>query len=300
MSLHGHVFNKQLFSSECFALFIDIFLGKTSGIIQGCELSNTTNTISIGNGYFDIRGRFLEEQGGTDFNIENSKEDTYCKLVCEVDLSQVNTTRELKQAYYKILKSTKEYQELIQEDITKDGTIYQFEFAQFKITTEGIVDFIDKRTYIDFASMYEEIRRDKNQFFIDLKNGTTIKIDKLIKELEQYCEQAQATLEGNVAMNLLNLINTKADKKKTWNITLDTEWEGTEAPYTKTVVVDGILATDIANVYPVWSDSLEIRQTEKEEYSKISLVNSADGSITLIGDEEKPEISLNIRVEVVY
>ena len=95
-------------------------------------------------------------------------------------------------------------------------------------------------------------------------------------------------------------INKKADKKKIWNITIDAEWTGTEAPFTKKVNIEGILATDIANVYPVWSDSLEIRQTEKEEYSKISLVNSADGSITLIGDEEKPEISLNIRVEVVY
>lgn len=164
---------------------------------------------------------------------------------------------------------------------------------------------------IDIQDVLDDITTKKNNYFTILNTMTQEEIDELISGLQEYINTAQTALEGDVAMNLLNLINanstsinnlvnTKSNKKKTWNITLDTEWTGTEAPYTKTVQIQGILATDVANIYPVWSDTLATRQTEKEEYSKISLVDSADGSITLTCDDDKPTTALNLRVEVVY
>ena len=178
--------------------------------------------------------------------------------------------------------------------------ITQANITDLRLNTElcGIV--ANQLQHVDTTTIF-------NQYLDWLKRVMQEGEEKLTKAEEEFeknfntwFQTVQNVLSGDVAGNLFNLINTKADKKKTWNITIDNEWTGDTAPYTKTVQIQGILATDIANVYPVWSDSLEIRQTEKEEYSKISLVNSADGSITLIGDEEKPEISLNIRVEVVY
>jgi len=130
------------------------------------------------------------------------------------------------------------------------------------------------------------------------------KITKAEKEFENnfntWFQTVQDVLDGDTAGHLLNLINTKANKKKVWTITLDTEWTGDTAPYTKTVAVEGIKETDIAHIYPVWSEVLETRQTEREEYSKISLVNSSNDQIELTCDEDKPTIALNIRVEVVY
>lgn len=110
----------------------------------------------------------------------------------------------------------------------------------------------------------------------------------------------QDTLDGDTAGKLLNLINTKADKKKTYDIAIDTEWTGDEAPYTKNIEVQGILATDIVNLYPIWSNTLETRQTEKEEYSKISMITSSENSVTITCDEDKPTIILNARIEVMY
>lgn len=104
--------------------------------------------------------------------------------------------------------------------------------------------------------------------------------------------------EFSQTINTIN--NTKSDKKKVYNITIDTTWTGTEAPYTKTIELQGILATDIANLEPIWSSTLATRQTEKEEYNKISMVTSGENSITLTCDEEKPEIALNARIEVMY
>lgn len=101
--------------------------------------------------------------------------------------------------------------------------------------------------------------------------------------------------------NLQTIINnTKSDKKKVYNITLDTTWTGAEAPYTKTISVNGILATDIVNIEPIYSNTLETRLTEKEEYAKISMINSANDSVTITCDEEKPTMALNVRLEVFY
>ena len=227
MALRGHVFNKQLFTSECFALFIDTFLDKNNGIIKGCELSNTNTSITIEDGFFCIKGRFLQEEGGSTFKIEpTTQNDIYCRIICEIDLSQENTTAELKQAQYKILKSTREYPVLRQEDIVEqpDNSIYQFEFAQFKITENGIEDFQDKRTFLDFPSIYSEIRRNINAFLSQAKITTKEQIDDLVSDLKKYCDEAKEVLDGDVAMNLLNLINdlrdTKADTPRRKNLTL--------------------------------------------------------------------------------
>lgn len=131
----------------------------------------------------------------------------------------------------------------------------------------------------------EDLANQKEQFETDFNN---------------WFQTIQNVLDGDVAGNLYNLINTKASKKKTYNITIDTTWTGEEAPYTKTIAVQGILATDIVNMYPVWSETLATRQTEKEEYNKISIIDSQENAITLTCDEDKPSISLNVRLEVTY
>ena len=146
-----------------------------------------------------------------------------------------------------------------------------------------------------------------NQYQDWLTNVTEQGEEDLQTNLEQFETEfntwfatIQDTLDGDTAGKLLNLINTKADKKKTYDIAIDTEWTGDEAPYTKNIEVQGILATDIVNLYPIWSNTMETRQTEKEEYSKISMITSSENSVTITCDEDKPTVSLNTRIEVVY
>lgn len=146
-----------------------------------------------------------------------------------------------------------------------------------------------------------------NQYQDWLENATEQGEEDLQTSLEQFETEfnnwfatIQDTLDEDTAGALLNLINTKADKKKTYNVTIDTTWTGTEAPYTKTITVQGISSTDIVNMYPIWSTNLETRTQEKEEYSKISMITSNENSIELTCDEDKPSIALNVRIEVVY
>ena len=86
--LKGHVFNLQTFTSEAFALFIDKFLNGRSGVAKGCALSNTANSATIGEGYFVVRGRFLQIISGE--TISNITTNGYYSLVCEIDLSKTN------------------------------------------------------------------------------------------------------------------------------------------------------------------------------------------------------------------
>jgi hypothetical protein len=153
--LKGQVFSEQTFSSDCFAHFINTFLSKHNGVTKGCVLSNTANSVTVSAGYFVVQGRFLQEIGSTTLPVTSATE--YCKLVCEIDLSKVNTTVSFLQASWKILKSSVGYPALIQQDLENGGTIFQLEFAKFQNTTGGITNFVDTRMLIDFTSIYNEV-----------------------------------------------------------------------------------------------------------------------------------------------
>ena len=89
--------------------------------------------------------------------------------------------------------------------------------------------------------------------------------------------------------------NIVIDRKE---ISLDTEWAGSSAPYTKTIAVIGVTTDKLPRIYPIWSDDLETRKQEREEYSKISKVDSQANGIIITCDEEKPAMTLKIRLEV--
>lgn len=177
--LKGHVFNLQTFTSEAFAITFDTVLQEKCGILRGCELSNTTNSATISEGYFIVRGRPLQVIGGE--TISNITANGFYSLVCEVDLSKTNTADTLNQATIKTIYNTSAYPSLTQQDITANGTIYQYEFARFKVENGSITDFTDRRTYLNFETLYDlfeqELANLENQSNVLLKSGGTINGD---------------------------------------------------------------------------------------------------------------------------
>lgn len=159
--LKGHVFKKQRFGNEIFALFIDTFLDKKCGIASNykekMEVTTSGSTLTVSSGCVCVRGRFIEEDTST--SLSAGTDSAYCRLVIEIDLSKENTDSELIQVNYKILKGTNSYSNLTQTDIVANNSgVYQYELAQFRTTSSGIVDFVDKRTYLDFNSIYTQIQ----------------------------------------------------------------------------------------------------------------------------------------------
>ena len=141
--LKGHTFNLQTFTSEAWAVFCNNFLNDSSGILKGCELSNTNNSVTIAEGYFVIKGRLLQIISSE--TISNISNNGYYSLVCEIDLSKTNTTSVLNQAEIKNLYNASAYPTLTQQDITGSGTVYQYEFARFKVESGTITNFTDRR-----------------------------------------------------------------------------------------------------------------------------------------------------------
>ena len=170
--LKGHVFKKQRFGNEVFALFIDTFLNQRCGIAQNyknkMEVTASGEILTISSGCVCIRGRFIEEDTSTSLSV--GTDTSYCRLVIEVDLSKENTDNELLQVSYKILKGSNNYPTLTQTDIVANNNgIYQYELAQFRTTSAGITDLVDKRTYLDFAGIYAEIQTEYREVLRQLQ-----------------------------------------------------------------------------------------------------------------------------------
>lgn len=71
-------------------------------------------------------------------------------------------------------------------------------------------------------------------------------------------------------------------------------WAGT--PYTQTIAVEGILATDKPHYGVVLSGDTKLEQ--KEAFALVDDLDTEDGSITFTCLEDKPEVDLTVQLEV--
>ena len=79
---------------------------------------------------------------------------------------------------------------------------------------------------------------------------------------------------------------------------LDPSWSGSSVPYTKTVTVNGILATDTPIIDIVLTGGYIADEARIEAWGYIYRAVTADGSITFYATE-KPTVSLPIQIKVV-
>lgn len=174
--LKGHTFNLQTFTSEAFALFIDKFLNGKCGVAKGCNMSNTANTATIADGYFVVRGRLL--QVISEVTVKNITNDGFYSLICEIDLTKTNTTDKLNQAEIKVVSNASNYPTLIQQDITTgDGTMYQYEFATFRVESGSITNFVDKRTYVELNGIFDDVGTKTQAFLEELQEALANVLD---------------------------------------------------------------------------------------------------------------------------
>lgn len=200
--LKGHVFKFQTFANEVFAHFINTFLQGNMGVTKGCELSKTVNSVTIGAGYFCVMGRFLEIIGSE--TIEDITNTGYYNLVCEIDLSKTNTKSELNQATIRIMRNTSGYGTLTKENLFEGGTIYQYEFARFRVTEAGIVSFEDRRTFLSLESLYSLINSNFNKLFEQKNQEAESLLEEIRQELASvvdgstYLLKTGGTINGNL------------------------------------------------------------------------------------------------------
>lgn len=197
--LKGHVFSKQLFGNPIFALFINTFLNGENGISSNyknaMKVTYSNSNITIASGAVCIQGRFLEEDTST--QLTTGTDTAYCKLVIEINLDKENTESELNQASYKIIKSTSAYPDLTQTNIVKNNSgIYQYELARFRTSTSGISEFQDKRTFLDFDSIYDKIQQEYRTILEQLKQELSN-----VKDGSAFLPKVGGKINGNLEVS---------------------------------------------------------------------------------------------------
>lgn len=190
--LKGHVFSKQIFGNPIFALFIDTFLNGKNGVSNnyknGMQVTYSGSNLNINSGAVCIQGRFLEEDTGS--TVVAGTDTAYCKLVIEINLNLQNTESQFNQGIYKVVKSATGYPNLTQTNIVKNNAgIYQYELARFKTSLNGITDFQDMRTFLDFDSIYSTIEKECKDL-----------LQKIEQELDNIEDGSAYYLKDNIAV----------------------------------------------------------------------------------------------------
>lgn len=130
-----------------------------------------------------------------------------------------------------------------------------------------------------------------------------LKIDALLK--------SGGTMTGNIDLGGNELTNVKSPaadadaatkgyvdgKRKTFTATVGTGWTGS-GPYTQTVAVSGILASDMPHVVPVYDADNTTAQAQREAWGCVSRGVAAAGGIQFTCFEDKPETAIPIQIEV--
>lgn len=158
MAIRGITFSKQTVTSNDDAHINQILLAGQKGRTKGCNMTYGKDDIYISDGYFFAANRLIQipstETIATPVIATGT---TYCRLVFELDMSKVNTNLEFNQGYFKVLTSTLNYPDIVQEDIENGGNVYQLPFAKFVKTVNGIANFVSELETIGFADSSKTI-----------------------------------------------------------------------------------------------------------------------------------------------
>lgn len=155
--------------------------------------------------------------------------------------------------------------------------------AEFDAWFAGIKDILDESTAGNLLNLIEEHKNDTN----NPHNVTPQQIGAVSQEDFMSHKNENATLNnlGHVYHDIITA-------------TLDTEWEGEEAPYTKIIEVEGILGTDVPIIDVVLTGNYETDTAILEAWGNIYRAVTADGSITFY-TIEKPANEITVQIKVV-
>lgn len=129
-------------------------------------------------------------------------------------------------------------------------------------------------------------------------NAAFAEIDQQITSHTADLSNLQANLDAAEA-DIAALDAGKAETA-TYTITLTAAgWQGAAAPYTQTVAVAGILVTDTPHYTAVYSGTNDQKIAQQEAWSMVSEDSTANGSITFVCFEDKPEVDLALQLEVI-
>lgn len=155
MAFHGLTFPNQNVSSLDDGGLYHGFLG--DGIIEGCDVAYTNDSITIQAGWLLVCGRHIQVDGATTINFNNIPTSGYGRIILQIDTSQASTVEEFAQLSIEIdySNSLDGFSDLVRENINiGSGTIYQFEIAIVQISGGNISSLI--RTALHLRILFKD------------------------------------------------------------------------------------------------------------------------------------------------
>lgn len=139
--------------------------------------------------------------------------------------------------------------------------------------------------------------QDELNQFVD---NQTQEIDKWVaneeKEFNEWFTGLKEVLDGNVAGNLLNLIQTKADIPLVTSVSLPAEgWTGTESPFKQNVTIAN--APSDSQVSIQLSDT--VYKALAENGTMMLRIDNVDGTFVVTAMGEKPNTDLTVQVTAI-
>ena len=139
--------------------------------------------------------------------------------------------------------------------------------------------------------------QDELNQFVD---NQTQEIDKWVaneeKEFNEWFTGLKEVLDGNVAGNLLNLIQTKADIPLVTSVSLPAEgWTGTESPFKQNVAIANAPADSQVSIQ--LSDTAY--KTLSENGTMVLRIDNVDGTFVVTAMGEKPNTDLTVQVTAI-
>lgn len=119
-----------------------------------------------------------------------------------------------------------------------------------------------------------------------------------ISGLNAPTENTQAANKGYVDDAKAEAKSYTDSKHITKTATITTTWSGSAAPYTQSVTVSGILASDLPHITPVYSTTNSTAIAQKTAWACVSKAVTAANTITFTCFEEKPTTAIPIQIEV--
>lgn len=144
MAIQGITFDNQLVSARNDgALYSGIL---EDGIINGCVLNYTGNTLTIGAGYVIIAGRLLRLTSNETVTTQASG--AVARITLELDMTGEATEDNFTQAriFAQYAANVSSLPDLVQDDINASGIIYQMEICILELNQGNIESILSQET----------------------------------------------------------------------------------------------------------------------------------------------------------
>lgn len=137
MALNGIIFDERDNKSKDWRNILKKIL--PDGILRGCNISYTSNSITVGDGYLVACGGVVQCDGAETLSITPQIANGYVRLKLRVDLSQeASSTSSNQTSWAQDYSATTTFPDLVQEDIGGNGLIYEIMVCIAQITGSNI------------------------------------------------------------------------------------------------------------------------------------------------------------------